>query len=449
MEFVWKKREIMAKYNNQEKIDDYITLADVNNIYQARIKISDSPRRWKWTSTKIKVDGTKQAKNKAVATAHRLQSDFEYRLSKGLDLKRTSFIHFSNALIKDWRMKAQRNEMLYEEGNYDYANDYERIPFGKVMANGDHSVWRMNTYSSYRKAIKEFQTFLQAEKEDNIAINDIDQQLWERFIEWRNKTQPRRRAGTLLKYKTALTKVFKIAHQRKEIDSFKVSFSYGDAKTTPNIQGYELSTKDVESILEYTKSRAIGFKENGSRDWHLYYQFYLWLGMCITTGIRPPSTRKNAIQDKHIINRKGITILKRDNMKGISYDATCLPSFNHYFDEAIRLKKEYKVKSPYTICHLENVGTRRKGEPILDFRKQKENMLDHLEIPIFTRPYEFRDYYITHLIDRGIPPIQVARATGTSLTQIDKVYYRKKLTDDASLKMLENDFDFDLQPIEI
>ena len=76
-------------------------------------------------------------------------------------------------------------------------------------------------------------------------------------------------------------------------------------------------------------------------------------------------------------------------------------------------------------------------------------MLDRLEIPIFTRPYEFRDYYITHLIDRGIPPIQVARATGTSLTQIDKVYYRKKLTDDASLKMLENDFDFDLQPIEI
>ena len=76
-------------------------------------------------------------------------------------------------------------------------------------------------------------------------------------------------------------------------------------------------------------------------------------------------------------------------------------------------------------------------------------MLEQLELPIFTRPYEFRDYYITHLIDKGIPPIQVARATGTSLTQIDKVYYSKKITDDASIKMSENDFGFDLDPIEI
>jgi hypothetical protein len=449
VETVWKKRGIMTKYKNMEKIDDYISLGTVNDIYQARIKVSDSPRRWKWTSTKIKADGTKPAKNKAIATAHRFQSDYEYRLDKGLDLRRTPFIKFANGLINDWRKKAQSNEQLYADGNYDYDNDYERIPFGKVMANGDHSVWRMNTYSQYRKAIKEFQTFLESEGEQNIAINDIEQDLWTRFIEWRNKTQPKRTAGTLLKYKTALTKVFKIAKQKREIDSFKVSFSYGDAKTSPKKQDIELKTKDIESILIFARTRAIQIKDKGQSDWHIYYQFYLWLGMCITTGIRPPSTRKNALQDKHVVAKKGFTILKRENMKGISYEAVCLPSFLHYYNEALRLKKEYKVKSPYLICHLQDSGRKVKGESILDFRKQKEHMLEKLELPVFTRPYEFRDYYITHQIDKGIPPIQVARSCGTSLNEIDRVYYRKKLTDEASILMSDNDFAFDLQPIEI
>ena len=211
----------MAKYNNQEKIDDYITLATVGDVYQARIKVSESPRRWKWTSTKIKQDGTKQARNKAIATAHRFQSNYEHRLEKGLDLKITPFIKFSNGLIKDWRLKAQINEALYLNGNYDYDNDYERIPFGKVMANGDHSVWRMNTYSQYRKAIKEFQTYLESEGEENIAINDIEQDLWTRFIEWRNTTQPKRSAGTLLKYKTALTKVLRLQRNEKRLKLLK------------------------------------------------------------------------------------------------------------------------------------------------------------------------------------------------------------------------------------
>ena len=275
MESVWKQRGTMAKYNNQEKIDDYITLATVGDVYQARIKVSESPRRWKWTSTKIKQDGTKQARNKAIATAHRFQSNYEHRLEKGLDLKITPFIKFSNGLIKDWRLKAQINEALYLNGNYDYDNDYERIPFGKVMANGDHSVWRMNTYSQYRKAIKEFQTYLESEGEENIAINDIEQDLWTRFIEWRNTTQPKRSAGTLLKYKTALTKVFKIAKERKEIEAFKVSFSYGDAKTSPKRQDYELETKDIESILSFARRRAMETKDKGQSDWHMYYQFLI------------------------------------------------------------------------------------------------------------------------------------------------------------------------------
>ena len=443
VETVWKKRNIMATYQNQEKIDDYITLATVKNIYQARIKISDKPRKWKWTSTKVQVDGTKQAKNKAIATAHRFQQDYEHRIDKGLDLKRTSFIKFSNSLINDWRRKAQSNESLYESGNYDYS-EYERIEFGKVMSNGDHSIWRMNTYSQYRKAIKEFQTFLLSIDEENIAINDIDQSIWSDFIDWRNKTQPRRQASTLSKYKTSLTKVFKIAKQRNQIESYKVDFSYSEAKTSKAKEDYQLESDDVKNMLAYAKQRASEVKEDGQKDWHIYYQFYLWLGLVITTGIRPPSKPHTQILDKHYKERKGFAILERKNMKGITYDAVPMKGFKYFYEEALKLKEEYKVKSPFTICHLENSGTKRKGKPILTFTKQKKNLLEALNIPLFVRPYEFRDYYITTQIDNGVPPLQVARACGTSLAQIDKVYYARKLSDEASIEMANSELGFEI-----
>lgn len=443
VETVWKKRNIMARYKDIEKVDDYISLATVNGIYQARIKISEKPRKWKWTSTKVKKDGTSKARNKSINIAHRLQSDYEHRIEKGLELKRTSFIKFSNSLINDWRRKAQINESLYEKGNYDYS-EYERIEFGKVMSNGDHSVWRMNTYSQYRKAIKEFQTFLISKDEENIAINDIDQSIWSDFIDWRNKTQPRRRPSTLSKYKTAMNKVFKVAKQRNQIEGYKVDFSYAESKSSKGNNEFQLESEDVKNILTYAKQRAIEVKEERKRDWHIYYQFYLWLGMVITTGIRPPSKPHTQILDKHYKERKGFAILERKNMKGITYDAVPMKGFKYFYDEALKLKEEYKVKSPFTICHLENSGTKVKGKPILTFTKQKKNLLEALNIPLFVRPYEFRDYYITTQIDNGVTALQVARACGTSLAQIDKVYYARKLSDEASIEMANSELGFEI-----
>jgi len=438
VEIVWKLTTIMARYQNKERIDNYLTLATVNNIFQARIKLYvNGEKKWKWTSTKINNDGTEQAKSKAISVAYRLQTEYNQRIEKGLTFKRVSFLKISKACLRDWREKASFNEELYRQGNYDYE-DYEHIEFGKRLKNEKMSVWRMNTYSTYRKGIKEFQAFLDSENRKNIPINDIDDRLFAKFIKWRDKTQPKRAKSTLEKYRVGLRKVFFTAVENGELATRNQipMLSYESASYEQPKQNYEATKDDVKALLDYTLQRAKRKKEQGYEDWHRYYQFHLQLGMIANSGIRPPSTPKNCIQDKHLKKDRGLYKLQRHDMKGISYDSATLPQFKTFYDNAIQLKKDFNVKSPYTICHLFDRGKIQKGKPILDWRKQLTHALQALEIPTFSL-YSLRHFYISEMLDSGNADVpQLARATGTSIEQIEATYYRKKLQEEAYRKML-------------
>ena len=428
----------MATYKNQEKIDRFITIATVNDIYQARIRIEKKNKRGnvlsKWTTLKIPYDGTNNTREFAVKKAFELQKDLQDRADGNLSLTRQSFKKISTELLREWRDSAKFNQALEESGNFN-KDDYIKIEHGKRMKDETMSVWSMPTFATYRKGIKEFQTYLDSIGETDIPLRDINDKFFNKFISWRNKTQPRRVKSTLNKYKSALRKVFLIAVDRGELESANQIpiFSYDLATSRASKEGVELTKENIQDALKFTKDRAMKFKDEGHSLWHIYYQYHLYLGMCITSGVRPPATIKNHFQDDHYFELDGVGYLKREGMKGINYNALCIEGFKHYYDEAIKLKKEFDIKSPYTICHLSN-GRGTKGLPILDFRRQRQQLLKALELPKMPH-YEFRDYYISELLDSGYDTLQISRIAGTSVAMIERIYYRKELKSDIRKKM--------------
>jgi len=429
----------MATYKNIEKIDDYITIATIGKTYHARIKLSITNKRGnvlrKWTSLKVDFDGTSKQRNLAIRKAYTLQEDQQERADASLTLKPLSFTKLSNELIREWRNNAKHNEALEKSGQFN-KDKYIKVEHGKMLKDETKSVWSMPLYNSYRRGIKELQTYLESINKADMPLRDLNDHIFKNFISWRSKTQPTRTQSTYNKYRSALRKVYLIAVDRGELpnENSIPTFSYNEATYNAKREEIELTRGNIQDILNYTLDRAMRYKEKGLSEWHVYYQYHLLLGMTIHSGIRPPSQKKTHIQDKHFYEEGGIGYLKRHNMKGITYDALCLEGFKDYYDKAIALKEEYEVKSPYTICHLEHKHTRVKGEPILDFRKQKDNFIDALKLPNF-RHYEFRDYYISELLDEGYDILQLARLTGTSIKMIEKIYYRKQLKSDIVKKM--------------
>ena len=420
-----------------EHIDNDIKLLIQGDTYHARLRIwEDGKSSWKYKSTKIKVSEG-DARDRAIKKARRLLFELEERQKRGLPLRQSSFKNIAEACLRDWREKALLNEERYKQGDYN-LDHYEAIEFGKRLANEKMSVWRMNTFTAYRQGIKEFQSFLSSIGKSKIPINDIDDRLFERFITWRNKNRPKRAKSTLEKYRVGIRKVFFTAVENGEILTRNLipMLSYEKASYEKAKTKYEANKDDVKALLDYTLQRAKRKKEQGYEDWHRYYQFHLQLGMIANSGIRPPSTPKNCIQDKHFKKDKGLYKLQRHDMKGISYDSATLPQFKTFYDNAIQLKKDFKVKSPYTICHLFDRGKIQKGKPILDWRKQLTHALEALEIPNLTL-YSLRHFYISEMLDSGNADIpQIARATGTSPEQIEATYYRKQLQEEAYKRMM-------------
>jgi integrase len=178
----------------------------------------------------------------------------------------------------------------------------------------------------------------------------------------------------------------------------------------------------------------------------LYYQFHLHLGLLATSGIRPPSKRKNVIRDEHISFVRGGIFLARMNMKGHDYTSLCLPDFKNYYDKAIDLKKRFKVKSEFLLPHLLDRGMCKKGEPILSWRKQWTSALQELQIPKMTL-YALRHFYITGRVeDTNASPLEIAKITGTSVRMIEATYFAPNIEDNYS-KLTQTSQKFDIEDL--
>ena len=107
----------MATYRNQEKLDEYITIATVNDIYQARIKIEKKNKRGnvlsKWTTLKVAYNGTEKQRAFAIKKAYELQNDLQERADGNLSLKALTFRKISTELLKEWRAHARFNTFKF------------------------------------------------------------------------------------------------------------------------------------------------------------------------------------------------------------------------------------------------------------------------------------------------------------------------------------------------
>ena len=431
---------------NFEKIDHEITLGTQGDWFHARLRVRINTKlQKKWFALKVRVS-EEGSRTKAIRVATTKLNELKDRSEKGLPLKKVSFQKMGKRCLKEWRAKALYNEELSKQGNYDLEN-YETIEHGKTLANKSKSVWRMNTYSQYRKGIKDFSDFLDSEY-SSVAINEIDDQIFDKFILWCNKNRPSRQWSTIQKYVTGIRKVFLHAVDLGELPTKNMipQLSFEGAKTTKPIQTPNISFEDVKNLLDYTHKKAKQRKEEGYEDWGLYYQFHLHLGLLATSGIRPPSKRKNVIRDEHISFVRGGIFLARMNMKGHDYTSLCLPDFKNYYDKAIDLKKRFKVKSEFLLPHLLDKGMCKKGEPILSWRKQWTSALQELQIPKMTL-YALRHFYITGRVeDTNASPLEIAKITGTSVRMIEATYFAPNIEDNYS-KLTQTSQKFDIEDL--
>ena len=170
------------------------------------------------------------------------------------------------------------------------------------------------------------------------------------------------------------------------------------------------------------------------------YQFFIWMMVISYTGIRPPngSVEKNLLKWESYKTSKDelgntIRVFERQEKNAKPYRAAVMPEAVPWFDALKRLQKDRGIDSPYMFVHThDRKGKWRKGEPIKNFKRVWQTMLQELSLSMPTGtpqsktlvPYSLRGYYITCRIRYGnMRLIDLAEACGTSMRMIEQTYY--------------------------
>jgi hypothetical protein len=220
----------------------------------------------------------------------------------------------------------------------------------------------------------------------------------------------------------------------------------------------EITPNDYTRIIDYTRAKYLRVNEQypfAKTYRHYQYLFHLWILILANTGIRPPTsgTKNTLLRWEHFkiddADAKHPT-LERPDEKGHTYTAVIMPNAVRYIHELrnFYMAMGMNVEEGWVFAHIEDSPKRgggyrwRVGDPINNaFRKQWVDMGIDLGLipsedginpkkgtPQSERisPSSLRSWFITQRLysDEKIDIASLARATGTSIGQIEARYFR-------------------------
>lgn len=393
------------------------SLVPENGVWTARIKFPGNPPVFKTTSIPYG-RGALTLKQMAIKKALELHAPLAQRFSRG--------------------------ELVGSiKGAYRVLQDYDNwiwsgVKDGKtVRVSGGRGVWNKRKYerSAYHRAyIREFLASLKR-KGSVLDIRDIGPRTWNTFDDWLSSKYP------ILSVPSRLHTITEVRHFLfwcyeqeilESVPSIARPHRGGVAEARKRMRR-EISVEEYNQMVAFTRAKYLE-ETSPYRDYR--YLFHLYILILANCGIRPPTSGlpSTLMYWKDLdFEDPSRPVINRPNEKGHSYTAILLPAAKDYVEALRRFYEEERGMPcrPQDPLFRHTEGERR-GEPILNFRRQWLQMIYALGLgkpgaPQSERvsPSSLRAFFITARLYAGeVDILQLARATGTSVGQIEVRYAR-------------------------
>jgi len=372
-----------------------------------------------YKSTKIAYEDSVASKRNAKREANKLWSAFLAKVEKGDSPTSVRTVkNVADSYNRHIRELAQKNAEA-------------KKPIHLIRGGRGESYWTHEKVDAVENILRHLESFWKTLNEGK-EFRQITERDLDRFFEWSREWKDWSPSWT----NRVITQIRMIWH-------FGRDKGWTDLKPSPtrpkeNIAERarrNLKEEEWRAMMNYARDRATSARAEfrvGAVNKDSALQFWMWLNFISWTGIRPPTTRNNALRWSDIrTTEKGGRIITR-TVKATKEQAAILPQCFPYLD----FLKEFQSRRGLEDCEFmfAHTTTKRdtwdKGEPILGFKKQWETMLKELDLwlpwgtPANEKlvPYSMRGFHVTMSIRNGVDVRKLAKSLGTSPKMIDQTY---------------------------
>lgn len=373
-----------------------------------------------------------QAEQLAVEKYYELEK--EWRL--GLPVVKMSVLKAADSYFEQAAIDTAHNVKL------DATDKSKALP--RRLIPGGSSAWDAEKLRQTRFVIEELiEPYGMFGVGDIAYATDPDIQAWSDWRSTRRQQQLGKQwtAGTINKQNRVLRSIFKWAKAK------------GITATVPTIQDVpesmrasrrpEITQHQYTTLLKYVESGYIS--ENVPQIQRTYRRlFYLWLCTIDACGVRPWKDEKNALKMKDVdIEMDGdkvkhILIHRYEKKK--RYTAVADEHWLNIWQDILAIREANNITSEYVFAHPTSIPGRRiqKNAPILNFRTQWRNAVEHLGYAkkgdpqqIRISPYSLRHRYAArrYLVNKDITLEELAQVMGSSPRVLYEVYWHYKAED--------------------
>jgi hypothetical protein len=421
-------------------------------VWWARIKFPGEKPVYR--STQVPYDqGSFLSKQQALQEASKLFEPYKtlYRTGRPLES-----VHYINNLLDEY---CEEVELFTKENEQREENGLE--PIREVI--GGRGYWNIRRLRVHRTCTKYLQEFFKTITVDPAhvpyalkgkpMVKDIascTKRDWDKLDTFLLERYSHLSKETRLRVNTVLRNFLHWCYDKEyieEVVSVKRPARGGVLEARKRMRR-EITPEDYRRMIDYTREKYL---DKGQRIYtgfrHYQYLFHLWILILANTGIRPPTSglKSTMMRWEHVdFNDPERPILHRPNEKLHTYDALIMPAAWDYFQALVNFYDDLGMPTDkgYVFAHPvdKDPNSRqgfRKGDPIYGFRKQWVRMVEDLGLakagaPQSERvsPSSLRAWFITQRLyaatesGERIDILQLARATGTSVSQIEARYAR-------------------------
>lgn len=363
---------------------------------------------------------------KAVALGKDIYFNSVERLEAGLPVSELTVMNCCDLLLAEGRDRQKRNEKLGRD-------EYEVID-----GRGYWNYTYLNAVETHiERVILPYWSKAPRNKKPISRLTRDDITDWQI---WRRDTFPDYAPSSIKKQNITFRHLQKIALRKGE--SF-IPVKVPDEKGTLKERARSEANAEAQArVFAYIEKSYLGaFKSGEIKPWHPYRFFlHCYLELLIYTGIRPWSSKKNALRMDQIKiiegNRKTgeeIKILITRDAK--QPEARTIAAHRNLISTIDKLNRFYEgygigVDREYLIVHPHDNGRKKRLQPVQNYNSQWPRVMRELGIndyendPIYKHivPYSYRHAYAAQRLREGMLPSRLARQMMTSNQMIEDVY---------------------------
>ena len=403
----------------------------------------------RYKSTRIKYDnGNPDNFEKAMDAALEIYGTYFNAAEAGLD---DGTPNYAFKISDDYLKEAYG----FKEANEAFLESYPDLdPPHDVK--GGRGYWDDKKYKNSEQLIRTYvqpfwRTLRGKAGRDEAEINLITPQQLDGFRDFVLQKNPTLSPSSVLKAITEIRHIYRYAYRQGIVSS--IPAPERPKRNLDKRVRMELTLDVYEQMIQYTRDRyreggitRLNYMQDGElkevdvdtyRDYA--YLFHLWILVLANTGIRPPTggVEHTQMRWEHYKPTEHGAVLERPDEKNHTYTAIVMPRAMKYFDALKKFQEDRNITSEYIFAHPKEGhigrGQWSKGDPIKSFQAQWRTMLNNLgfSVPKGTpqskrlTPSSLRSFFITHRLKEGNVNLErLALATGTSIDEIMKHYYR-------------------------